>query len=116
MAANRRIQTVHDDSEFGERRRTTDRWHLGKDIPIALIVAVLLQTAGGIWWMAQLSSKIDNAIQTIGEFRAERYTREDARRDRELMDQKLEALRAADREYDRRISLGEGRIDRIERK
>ena len=29
-----------------------------------------------------LSNKIDNAVATIGEFKTERYTREDARRDR----------------------------------
>lgn len=100
----------------GYHERVTDRWHMGKEIPIVLVLAVLLQTAGGIWWMAQLSSKIDNAIVNIGEFKTERYTREDARRDRELLEQKLEALRAVDREFDRRQALVEGRMERMERK
>lgn len=97
-------------------RRTTDRWHLGKEIPIVLVAAVLIQTAGGIWWMAQLSGKIDNAIATINELKAERYSREDARRDRELVDQKFQQELQADRELDRRISSGETRLDRLEHK
>ena len=94
------------------RRRIADRWHVGKEIPIVLVAAVVLQTAGGIWWMAQLSAKIDNAIGTIAEFKGERYTRDDARRDRELMEQKLEQQRAVDREFDRRMTGMETKIER----
>jgi uncharacterized protein HemX len=97
-------------------RRVSDRWHIAKDVPIALIAAVLIQTAGGIWWMAQLSSKIDHAINTINEFKTERYTREDARRDRELLEQKFQAVSTRDAELDRRINSVEARTERLERK
>lgn len=96
-------------------RRTTDRWHVGKEIPIVLIIGLLAQTAGGIWWMSQMAAKIDNAVSTIAEFRSERYTREDARRDRELLEQKFAAGQTADREIDRRINTLEARMDRVER-
>lgn len=85
-----------------------------------LVAAVVLQTAGGIWWFAQLSSKIDSAVVTIGEFKTERYTREDARRDRELLDQKFIQVQSmmeqkflqeqtTDREIDRRLNLLESK-------
>lgn len=97
------------------RRRFEDRWHVGKEVPIVLILAVLAQTAGGIWWMAQLSAKIDAAVGSITEFRTERYTREDARRDRELVEQKFREAEKRDSELERRINQNETRVDRLER-
>lgn len=92
----------------------TDRWHVGKEIPLALIGAVLVQTAGGIWWMAQLSSKLDVAVTTISELKNERYTQQDYRRDRLLLDQQFQSMTNADRELDRRMSAIENRMDRQE--
>lgn len=96
-----------------QNRRVSDRWHFGKEIPIVLVLAVLAQTAGGIWWMAQLSSKIDAAVANISEFKTERYTREDARRDRLILDQQFTGGQTADRELERRINSLENRMDRI---
>ena len=103
----------YDDGDVSQRRRVQDKWHVGKEIPLVLTVGLLAQTPGGIWWMSQMASKIDQAVLTIAEFRNERYTREDARRDRELLEQKFEAAAARDRELDRRLSITESRQDRI---
>jgi hypothetical protein len=90
-----------------ERRRASDnekeRWHIGKEIPLAVLLMLFIQTGGGIWWLAQVSAKIDYAISTMEEFKRERYTREDARRDNELMVQRIESQRARDIEHERRI-------------
>lgn len=102
------------DVEKDELERRVDRWHVAKDIPVALILAVIVQTAGGIWWMAQLSGKIDYLIAAQTEFKAERYTREDARRDREFLEQKFTAGANADRELERRLGSLESRQDRVE--
>ncbi len=99
-----------------QRRRVSDRWHVGKEIPLALILAVGLQTVGFTWWMAQLSSKVDAAVGTIGEFKTERYTREDARRDRQLLDQQFQSMTTRDTELERRINGIDVRLDRLERK
>lgn len=90
------------------------RWHVGKEVPIVLIAAVLVQTAGGIWWMAQLSGKLDAAVVTIVEFKSERYTREDARRDRELIEQKMAVGVTRGNELERRINSNDSRVDRLE--
>ena len=37
-----------------------DPWHLDKRVPVALIIAILLQTAGAIWWAANISSRVDH--------------------------------------------------------
>lgn len=112
---NRRRPQRLDGSVDHPHRRIEDRWHVGKEIPIVLILAVVVQTGGAIWWMAQLSSKIDAAILSISEFKAERYTREDARRDRELLEQKMNSFSLRDTELERRINQNETRVERVER-
>jgi hypothetical protein len=36
-------------------------WHLDKRIPIALIFTLIVQTAVAVWWLADLSSRVDSA-------------------------------------------------------
>lgn len=99
-----------------ERRRLEDRWHVGKEVPIVLILAVIAQTAGGVWWMAQMSSKLDGAVSTIAEIKNERYTREDARRDTQLLDARFQTQQNVDREQERRMLNLESRVDRMEQR
>lgn len=43
------------------RRRTTlddSNWHLDKKVPIALILAMAMQTAGVVWWGATTSERL----------------------------------------------------------
>jgi hypothetical protein len=35
-------------------------WHLDKSVPIGLIAAIVLQTAGAIWWSATISARVDS--------------------------------------------------------
>lgn len=101
------MQVDAGEEDSGEERRVRDRrkeyWHVGKEIPLALIVVVLIQTGGGIWWASALSSKLDSALMTLAEFKAERYTRDDGRRDREFIGVLLEQIRAKDIEIERRM-------------
>lgn len=115
MTTNNRFTEVEDNGDGnGNGYRPPNRWRVAKDIPLALIIAILVQTAGGIWWMAQTTSKIDYLISAQTEFRAERYTREDARRDRELLEQKFVLGSNINHEFDRRINSVESRLDRLE--
>ena len=34
------------------------RWHLDKKVPIALIVAILIQTGTGVWWLSSINSRV----------------------------------------------------------
>jgi hypothetical protein len=85
-----------------------EKWHVGKEVPLAVLFTLMVQTGGGIWWLAQVSSKIDYAVQTLQTFQAERYTREDARRDKELMLSVVEALKQKESDMERRIGVMEG--------
>lgn len=37
-------------------------WHLDKKVPIAMILAILMQTAGIVWWGATASERL-NALE-----------------------------------------------------
>lgn len=96
------------DDDTAPKRRESDRnerWHIGKEIPLAVLLMLFVQTGGGIWWLAQVSSKIDYAIATMEEFKRERYTREDARRDGMLIESRIDAQRARDIEHERRMDM-----------
>lgn len=73
------------EEECTVHRRSRDRWHVGREIPIAVLVMLAVQTGGGIWWAAGLSQKLDSVISQVAEIKSERYTKDDARRDMELM-------------------------------
>ena len=36
-----------------------DHWTLDKRVPLALVLTIILQTAGGVWWAATLTSTTD---------------------------------------------------------
>lgn len=91
------------------------RWHFGKEVPLALVVAVVIQTIFLVVWLSNLSSNVNNVMATLAEFKTERYTREDARRDRELMEQKMSTQSAASVDYIRRIGDLESRLQQMER-
>lgn len=95
------IDAEEDGVQQKDRRR--EYWHVGKEIPIALIVVVLLQTGGGVWWAAGMSAKLDSALLTLADFRAERYTKDDGRRDREVLMLMLDTIRSKDVEIERRM-------------
>lgn len=70
---------------MAERPQQRDRWHVGKEIPLALIFALFIQTGGWIWWAATQSAKVDSLISMMSDFRSSQYTQNDARRDMEIM-------------------------------
>jgi TolA-binding protein len=39
-------------------------WHLDKRIPIALIVTLIVQTGLAVWWVSNLSHRVDTATAT----------------------------------------------------
>ena len=105
-AVNRqRAMPMEADTETMDRRHET--WHIGKQIPLALIAAVVLQTAGLVWSIAGLYNRVDTLVDRFNRMESERYTREDGRRDRELMMMQVQAQTQRDNEQDRRIATVE---------
>jgi hypothetical protein len=42
-----------------QRSDTDSQWHLDKKVPIALIVAIALQSGGVMWWVGSSSQRLD---------------------------------------------------------
>lgn len=40
-------------------------WMLDKRVPIALILAILAQTAAGVWWAASQTARLDTAEKRV---------------------------------------------------
>ena len=36
----------------------SESWHLDKRIPVALILALLAQFGGGVWWISSIESRV----------------------------------------------------------
>ena len=44
---------------------TTEPWHLDRKVPIALIFAIFMQTAAGIWWASSINQRVGNTEEKI---------------------------------------------------
>jgi hypothetical protein len=40
---------------------TQDHWHLRKEIPVALIFAIIVQTGGVLWWASAINQRVSQA-------------------------------------------------------
>ena len=85
------------------------QWHLDKKVPIALIITIVLQIAGGVWMASKLDSRVANLerIDAVHERSIDRLTLErDGIRDRltrleESQKTSLELLKGLDVKLDR---------------
>jgi len=60
-----------EDARMAVERSKAERqsnWHVGKEIPLAMIGALLLQTACVIWWAASISAQTDANRQALAAF------------------------------------------------
>lgn len=73
-----------------------ERWHVGKEIPLALIVMLMIQTGTGIWWAATQSAKLDSLAVMMSDFKSTQYTQADNRRD-------MAVIAAQHMEFQRRL-------------
>lgn len=78
---------------MGEEEVTKDeKWHVGKEIPVAVILAFFLQTVGAVWWAATLTAKIEELSYQVAALTVDKYTKGDAERDRALFMQRMQYL------------------------
>lgn len=86
----------------------TDDWHLDKKVPIAIILTLIIQTAGLVWFVAKLDSRV-----TLVEGRTEAFWRErDSNRDRLLvLEQQSRTILDAVRRIEQRLEPPGRRLD-----
>lgn len=83
----------------GDRR---EGWHVGKEIPLAMIFAIIMQTCGVIWWAAVLTTKLDDLSYQVAALSADKYSQKDAEKDKQIIMQQ--------------INFVSTRVDKLERK
>jgi hypothetical protein len=84
---------------------TTEPWHLDKRVPIALILALVMQTAGMVWWAAGLTHRVDQHAREIAALALEgRSYSAEAGRIREVL-ARLDERMAAQTDLMRRLEL-----------
>lgn len=55
-----------------------DSWHLDRRVPVAIIVVILIQTSGAVWWASSMSEKVTQIERRLEGF-AQRNTITDNR-------------------------------------
>lgn len=45
-----------------------EQWHLDKRVPIALIFAIMIQSAGGVWWASAMNERMAQVERRIEGF------------------------------------------------
>ena len=79
------------------------QWHLDKRVPISIIIAMLLQTVGMVWWAASLSSRVEQHGREINSLVADgRSYSAEASRIREVL-ARLDERMAAQTDLLRRV-------------
>jgi len=66
-----------------ENERRAEKWHVGKEVPIAVVVFLIGQTFGYIWFAATQTAQLGTLTALMKEFKEAQYTLSDARRDQE---------------------------------
>ena len=84
-------------------------WHVGKEIPIAILAALFLQSGGVIWWAATLNARIERLSQQVSDMSANAFTIKASIGMGEL-------YRQRDMEQDRRLRTLEERVHDMEAK
>ena len=80
--------------------QTREHWHLDKKVPVGIIVAMLMQFAGGLWFLSKLDSRV-YSLETAAVMQRERDQRQD------------ELAQVARGEVLRRLENMDAKLDRL---
>lgn len=90
------------------KKTSQEKWHVGKEIPIALIFAIIIQTGAGMWWAATVTTKIDDLSYQVAAINADKYTKTDAQKDGALYMTQISDLKNRIDHIDQKIERGQG--------
>lgn len=90
-----------------------NRWRLSKDIPVSVVGFIIVQTITFTWFLASQNGKLTAVIEDSATSKIAAYTKEDARHEREFMEQKFILLQNKDDEMTRRLALVESQINEL---
>ena len=78
-------------------------WHLDRRVPVALIVTIIMQTVGIVWWAASISARVDVLERRLEEARhnQSRIVRLEANQN--AVYQRLDRIEAASRRIEAKL-------------
>ena len=47
-----------------------EQWHLDKRVPVAIIFAIIIQSAGGVWWASAMNERMHQVERRLEGFAA----------------------------------------------
>lgn len=54
-------------------------WHFGREIPVAVVVALILQALGLVWWTSYWTTTLDNRVNALETYKDARKLENDAK-------------------------------------
>ena len=42
-----------------QRKEYDSEWHLSKNVPVAIILAIFIQSIGAVWWASSIDNKVN---------------------------------------------------------
>jgi hypothetical protein len=96
-----------------ETVKSNDGWRFSKDIPISVVGFLILQAVFLIVSYVDLISTVKGLVAANIVSTATAYTKDDARKDRELMESKLVNIANKEDEMTRRIALLEAQANEL---
>ena len=80
-----------------------DRWHVGKEVPLSMLFALLVQTVLFAAFISDLKNEVRSTGSRVEEIWRDRYTRLDAAKDAELTRARDEVQNARVEDHERRL-------------
>lgn len=84
-------------------------WHLDKRIPITLVVMILLQTSGGVWW----ASKIDLRMAEIEKDSVSHVTQTECVDKHQILAEQVKRVEALNSTVSKRLENIDRKLDRL---
>jgi hypothetical protein len=90
-----------------DKEESETKWHVDRRVPLATLIALIIQTSGMVWWASSLSSTVDRNSKDIEDFRVHGTP---------LIRSEISGLKERTSNFDRRLDRIEVGIDRLDRK
>jgi hypothetical protein len=80
-----------------------DRWHVGKEVPLSMLFALLVQTVLFAAFISDLKNEVKSTGARVEEIWRDRYTRLDAAKDAEIGRARDDVQNARVEDHERRL-------------
>ena len=84
-------------------REQERHWHLDRRVPVALIVTIIMQTIGIVWWAASISARVQVLERRLDEARSNQNRIVRLEANQSAVYQRLDRIEAASRRIEAKL-------------